>query len=164
MQTGALFSYAIAIGVSWDSTPVHRDEHSPAASRLLAQHDPICLHRFIMQNGRMQSPGVFSARYFYGRRCKRFTTSLKGIAQLRVWVDVPLPEIAFERCIQLTKQHGTRIGMATLDTLHVASALELEPSGSGPSMTPGEAGAGGGPEGFREFIQVRPVIASRIPL
>ncbi len=45
--------------------------------------------------------------------------------QSRVWVDVPLPEMAFERCIQLTKQHGTRIGMATLDTLHVASALEL---------------------------------------
>lgn len=33
--------------------------------------------------------------------------------------------MAFDRCIQLAKQHGTRIGMTTLDTLHVASALEL---------------------------------------
>jgi predicted nucleic acid-binding protein len=43
----------------------------------------------------------------------------------RVWVEVGLPEMAFERCIELAKQYGTRIGMATLDTLHVASALEL---------------------------------------
>jgi predicted nucleic acid-binding protein len=41
------------------------------------------------------------------------------------WVDVPLPEMACERCIQLAQQQATRIGMATLDTLHVASALEL---------------------------------------
>jgi predicted nucleic acid-binding protein len=44
----------------------------------------------------------------------------------RVWTEVKLPEFAFERCIELTKQYGTRIGMATLDTLHVASALELK--------------------------------------
>ncbi len=44
----------------------------------------------------------------------------------RVWVEAPLPELAFERCIQLAKELGTRIGMATLDTLHVASALELK--------------------------------------
>lgn len=46
--------------------------------------------------------------------------------EAHVWVEVGLPEMAFERCIQLAKQHGTRIGMATLDTLHVASALELK--------------------------------------
>ncbi len=45
--------------------------------------------------------------------------------QSRVWVEVGLPEMVFERCIQLAEQQATRIGMATLDTLHVASALEL---------------------------------------
>jgi predicted nucleic acid-binding protein len=45
--------------------------------------------------------------------------------EARFWIEVGLPEMAFERCIQLAKQHATRMGMGTLDTLHVASALEL---------------------------------------
>ena len=36
-----------------------------------------------------------------------------------------LPERAFERCIQIVQQHSGHLSMATLDTLHVASALEL---------------------------------------
>ncbi len=36
-----------------------------------------------------------------------------------------MPELAFERCIELAKQYATRLGMATFDMLHVASALEL---------------------------------------
>ena len=50
---------------------------------------------------------------------------LQSDRETRVWIEVPLPESAFERCIVLTKEYGPRIGMATLDTLHVASALEL---------------------------------------
>jgi predicted nucleic acid-binding protein len=43
----------------------------------------------------------------------------------RVWIDVNLPERTFDRCLQLVQQHGSQVPMATLDTLHVASALEL---------------------------------------
>ena len=35
------------------------------------------------------------------------------------------PEMAFELCIQLAQRHGARLGTRTLDTLHVAAALEL---------------------------------------
>lgn len=43
----------------------------------------------------------------------------------RVWTEVSLPERALDRCIQLVQQYSVRVPMATLDTLHVASALEL---------------------------------------
>jgi predicted nucleic acid-binding protein len=43
--------------------------------------------------------------------------------QSRFWVEVNLPEMAFDRCIQLAQQG--RIASGTLDTLHIASALEL---------------------------------------
>lgn len=42
-----------------------------------------------------------------------------------VWVEVSLPESAFEVCAELARRHVARIGNRTLDTLHVASALQL---------------------------------------
>jgi predicted nucleic acid-binding protein len=43
-----------------------------------------------------------------------------------LWMEVPLPESAFDVCAQLARRHGARLGLRTLDTLHVASALELK--------------------------------------
>jgi predicted nucleic acid-binding protein len=42
-----------------------------------------------------------------------------------LWVEVALPESAFDVCAQLARRHGARLGLRTLDTLHVAAALEL---------------------------------------
>ena len=44
----------------------------------------------------------------------------------KVWVEVALPENAFGHCIQLARRHGAKLGLRTLDTLHVATALELK--------------------------------------
>jgi predicted nucleic acid-binding protein len=43
-----------------------------------------------------------------------------------LWRETPLPDQAFEVCAELAHQHAARLGVRTLDTLHVASALELE--------------------------------------
>jgi predicted nucleic acid-binding protein len=43
-----------------------------------------------------------------------------------LWREVSLPDRAFEVCVQLAERHAARIGVRTLDTLHVASALELK--------------------------------------
>jgi len=37
-----------------------------------------------------------------------------------------MPEQAFELCADLARRYGTKFGMRTLDSLHVASALELK--------------------------------------
>jgi predicted nucleic acid-binding protein len=43
-----------------------------------------------------------------------------------VWVEVSLPERAFEVCTFLGRNRVARLGVRTLDTLHVALALELK--------------------------------------
>jgi predicted nucleic acid-binding protein len=43
-----------------------------------------------------------------------------------LWVEVALPESTFDVCAQLARRHGARLCLRTLDTLHVASALELK--------------------------------------
>lgn len=41
------------------------------------------------------------------------------------WVAAPIPESAFEICAELGRRYGSSLWMRTLDTLHVACALEL---------------------------------------
>ena len=43
-----------------------------------------------------------------------------------LWRESLLPDRAFEVCSQLAHRHAGRLGVRTLDTLHVASALELK--------------------------------------
>lgn len=43
-----------------------------------------------------------------------------------LWRAVPLPDNAFELCTGLARRYGSKFGMRTLDTLHVACALELK--------------------------------------
>jgi predicted nucleic acid-binding protein len=43
-----------------------------------------------------------------------------------LWREASLPDQAFELSAQLAHRHAARLGVRTLDTLHVASALELK--------------------------------------
>jgi predicted nucleic acid-binding protein len=45
---------------------------------------------------------------------------------LGLWTQAALPDRALEVCAQLAQRYGARLGVRTLDTLHVASALELK--------------------------------------
>ena len=42
------------------------------------------------------------------------------------WINVSLPEKAFETCAALAHRHVATLGGRTLDSLHVACALELK--------------------------------------
>lgn len=42
-----------------------------------------------------------------------------------VWAEAHLPEAAFDLAVALARRHVTRLGCRTLDTLHVACALEF---------------------------------------
>jgi predicted nucleic acid-binding protein len=41
------------------------------------------------------------------------------------WLEVDLPQNIFEKAVQLARAHIARLSTRTLDTLHVAAALEL---------------------------------------
>jgi predicted nucleic acid-binding protein len=42
-----------------------------------------------------------------------------------LWLETDLPEFAWKTCVELARKHGPRLGIRTLDSLHVASALEF---------------------------------------
>lgn len=53
----------------------------------------------------------------------------KALAQDRaagLWIEVGIPERAFDVCADLARRYGPKLGIRTLDTLHVACALELK--------------------------------------
>lgn len=41
------------------------------------------------------------------------------------WIEMSVPEHSFELCASLAHRHGAKLGVRTLDSLHVACALEL---------------------------------------
>jgi len=43
-----------------------------------------------------------------------------------LWTPVEFPHRAWETCADLARQHGPTLGVRTLDSLHVACALELK--------------------------------------
>lgn len=44
----------------------------------------------------------------------------------RVWNSIDLPESVWETSIDLARRYGSKLGVRTLDSLHVACALELK--------------------------------------
>lgn len=42
-----------------------------------------------------------------------------------LWLRIDLPESVWDTCAELARRHGSRLGMRTLDSLHVAAAVEL---------------------------------------
>jgi len=42
-----------------------------------------------------------------------------------LWLEVDLPESAWQTCTRMARKHGSKLGIRTLDSLHVASAIEM---------------------------------------
>lgn len=42
-----------------------------------------------------------------------------------LWLEAEILEAAWTTCVDLARKHGPKLGVCTLDSLHVASALEL---------------------------------------
>jgi predicted nucleic acid-binding protein len=45
------------------------------------------------------------------------------------WLEVGLPDRALDLCADLARRYGRKLGVRTLDSLHVACALELKAEG-----------------------------------
>jgi predicted nucleic acid-binding protein len=56
----------------------------------------------------------------------RFIRLFQQDLEQGLWKEIAVPEPAFEVCVQLAYQHAGRLGTRTLDSLHVACALELK--------------------------------------
>lgn len=51
--------------------------------------------------------------------------TFQGDCERGVWIKTSLPDSGWRVCIDLARKHGPTLGVRTLDTLHVACALEL---------------------------------------
>jgi predicted nucleic acid-binding protein len=101
------------------------DVHSPEARRRVQGAPPVILtslHRAEWAHalGQHQFRGTISAE-----AARRANSQLVSDEAANLWREVPLPENAFELCANLARRYGPKLGIRTLDSLHVACALEL---------------------------------------
>jgi len=57
---------------------------------------------------------------------QKMNGQLQTDAAAGLWLEVALPERAFDLCADLARRYGPKLGVRTLDSLHVACALELK--------------------------------------
>jgi predicted nucleic acid-binding protein len=102
------------------------DTHSPAAQQLLATDASVWFTPFHYA----ECTHAVAQQVFFGKISNAVADgvydSLKRDRDGGVWEEILFPENAFELCADLARSHGPKLGMRTLDTLHVACALELK--------------------------------------
>ncbi len=102
------------------------DRHSNEARKQMEEHPRIWLtplHR--AEWAHAVSQHLFQ-RKISPREAQQVRESFELDRKLGVWMEAGLPEMAFETCTELARRHVARLGVRTLDSLHVASAAELK--------------------------------------
>jgi predicted nucleic acid-binding protein len=102
------------------------DSHLPVAKELMRSNPRVfftpfhlaeCFHAIAQQ--------VFQRRMTtHQAQCSY--RDLQSDLNSGVWLEVPMPESAFVHCAELARSQGPKFGIRTLDSLHVACALELK--------------------------------------
>jgi len=101
------------------------DAHSIEAQRRMATHRQVWLlplHRVEWVHAIAQH--VFR-RAISASEAARFYSAFDSDRRLELYLEREMPESAFETAMELGQRYVPRLGTRTLDTLHVASALEL---------------------------------------
>ena len=103
-----------------------QDSHSAEAIRLKAQHPSV----WITSLNRTEVAHAIHQNVFRGKlsslEAQRAWNELHQDCAFGVWIPTNLPERTWETSIDLARRHGPTLGIRTLDSLHVACALELK--------------------------------------
>jgi predicted nucleic acid-binding protein len=91
----------LALGYQILITPFNRAEFANAL------HQQIFLHRFALVEA------------------QRISAEFQRDCITRIWILADFPPRAWETCADLARSYGSSLGVRTLDSLHVACALEL---------------------------------------
>jgi len=101
------------------------DRHSAEARRRIAGAPPLWFTPF----HRAESAHAFAQHVFHGKaslaEMQRLNRQLDKDRASGLWLEVSMPESVFDVCADLARRHVPRLGLRTLDSLHVACALEL---------------------------------------
>lgn len=101
------------------------DVHSPQAHRHMATLPRVWLtplHRAEVAHALLQQ--VFQRRVS-AAEADRAYDDFQSDRRAGLWLEAPVPKAAFDLAVELARRHVARLGCRTLDTLHIASALEL---------------------------------------
>lgn len=101
------------------------DRHSPEAERRMAAKPALWLTPFHVAEWTHAIEQHVFRRLVSRSAADRLHARFEQHRESGLWMEIVLPESAFELCVRLAQRHGARLGLRTLDTLHVASALEL---------------------------------------
>ena len=102
------------------------DRHSPEAERRMASRPVVWLTPLHMAEWAHAIEQHVFRKLVSRSEADRLHERFQQHRESGLWLEVALPESAFDVCAQLARRHGARLGLRTLDTLHVASALELK--------------------------------------
>jgi predicted nucleic acid-binding protein len=102
------------------------DVHTPEALRRIAAKPTIWLTPFHeTEIAHAISQGVYRGR-ITAKQADFASRSLASDSAAGLWLRIDFPTAAFQTSIAMARRHGARIGCRTLDSLHVACALELK--------------------------------------
>ena len=103
-----------------------KDAHSAEALELANSHPDLWLTPLHVA----ECFHAFSQQVFFGRIpvgiAEKLCDQLGRDRTANIWRESSMPERAFERSADLARRYGAKLGVRTLDSLHVASALELK--------------------------------------
>ena len=101
------------------------DAHSIEAQRRMATHP----HIWLLPLNRVEWVHAIAQHVFRReispREAAQFYSAFEADRKLGLYLELEMPESAFDTAIELGQTYVPRLGTRTLDTLHVASALEL---------------------------------------
>ncbi len=107
-------------------SPYVQDRHSAEADKLLSTADQV----FVTPLHLAEWAHAIEQHVFRGvmhrSEAERLNRDFEADRGSDFWLQAAIPENAFERCRDLARRHGHEFGMRTLDSLHVACALELK--------------------------------------
>jgi predicted nucleic acid-binding protein len=101
------------------------DAHSPEADRLFrASGGLFCTPLHLVEFTHAVEQNVFRRRVSV-QSATRIYLEFEGDRRAGLWREVGQPELTFAVSVDLARTHTAALGTRTLDTLHVACALEL---------------------------------------
>lgn len=101
------------------------ESHSQEARRRMASKPEV----FVTPLNRAELAHAFSFQVYRSRineaEARKIWQQFEQDCERGIWREVDLPEKGWETCIDLARRYGPILGVRTLDSLHVACALEL---------------------------------------
>lgn len=102
------------------------DSHSAATEEMMKSEPSVWFTP--LQNA--ECAHAFSQQVFRGKlsetSAEQVYRHLERDRAARLWTEAAIPQQAFDLCADLARKFGPRLGTRTLDSLHVACALELK--------------------------------------